>query len=281
MARKTEYPAAPAVNYEEVMLPVGILTSAFANLHGPQRNRPADSVRWQASLRARSRAYGDYNPVLLRPRVVSYREDTRQYYTLDGNSSNHWLQAKFGPNVLVPCRVLRGLTPAQENRVFQELQKLKRVTPLEAARADVEFDAGSAAFVINKAYEENGFTLGNRTDSAHVLSITAGQYVLSIGGEARLREVLRAIRESFPDDDSRRTNASLVKAIALALGNAEMDREVLLRAMKAAGTWELAGAIQGRGSEGAVLARIRAAYDALAQQEDYDALVAREALDKD
>jgi hypothetical protein len=31
--------------------------------------------------------------------------------------------------------------------------------------------------------------------------------------------------------------------------------------MKAAGTWELAGAAQGRGSEHAVLAKIRAAYD--------------------
>jgi hypothetical protein len=267
MAKKAEYPAPPAVNYEEVLLPVGILTAAFANLHGPQRNRPSDSVRWQASLRARSRAYGDYNPVLLRPRVVSYREGTRQYYTLDGNSSNHWLQDRYGPNFLVPCRVLRGLTPSQENRIFQDLQKLKRVTLIEAARADVEFDAGSAAFVINKAYDEAGFTLGNRNDSAFIIAITPGQYVLSIGGEARLRETLRAIRESFPDDDPRRTNASLVKAIALALGNAEMERELLLRAMKAAGTWELAGAIQGRGSEGAVLARIRAAYDAQAELE--------------
>jgi len=262
VARKQqEYPAPPARNYEEVMLPVGILTSAFAILHGPQRNRPADSVRYKQSLKARSRAFGEYNPVLLRPRVVSYREDTRQYFTLDGNASNHWLQEKFGPAHLVPCRVLRGMTMAQENQVFQDLQKLKKVTLTEAARSDVEFDEDSTAFIVNRLLAEGGFALGSRTDSAVTVSITAGRFLLSIGGEARLRDTLRAIRECFPDDDTRRTNVSLVRAIGLALGNPEFEKERLLRALKAAGTWELAGALYGRGADTLVLPRIKAAYE--------------------
>jgi hypothetical protein len=262
VAKKIIYPAAPAQNYEDVLLPVGILTNAFANLHGPQRNRPADSARYNTILRNRGKAYGDYNPVLLRPRVVSYREDTRQYWTLDGNGSNHWLEARYGPEHLVPCRVLRGLTLAQENQIFQDLQKIKRVTLTEAARADIEFDSGSVAFTINRVYDECGFLLGQRTDSPVVMGVAAGKFVLAIGGEARLRETLRAIRECFPGDDSRRTNASLVKAVALALGNTEFEKERLLRALKAAGSWELAGAITGRGSEAQILPNIRAAYDA-------------------
>lgn len=262
MAKKVVYPAAPPANYEDTLLPVGILTVAFANLHGPQRNRPADSPRYRSTLKSRSKSYGVYNPVLLRPRVVSYREDTRQYFTLDGNSSNHWLEEMFGPDHLVPCRVMRGLSLAQENRVFQELQRLKKVTATEAARADVEFDTSSDAFIINRVYHEAGFTLGQRNDSAFVIGVSAGTYILSVGGEARLRETLRAVRECFADDDARRTNASLLKAIALALGNSAFERERLMRALKAAGTWELASGYTGRGGENAVLRRIREYYDA-------------------
>jgi hypothetical protein len=261
LAKKVIYPEAPPQNYEDTMLPVGILVSAFATLRGPQRNRPEDSVRYLSTLRARAKAFQDYNPVLLRPRVVSYRSDSHQYWTLDGNASNHWLHEKFGPNHLVPCRVLRGLTLAQENRIFQDLQRLKKVTLTEAARSDIEFDDGSLAFTVNRMFEEQGFTIGQRTDSATTIGISAGTYVLAIGGEPRLRETLRALRECFPGDDKRRTNVTLVKAVGLALGNAELEHERLMRAMKAAGTWELAGAAQGRGSEHAVLAKIRAAYD--------------------
>lgn len=255
------YPVAPPRNYEDTMLPVGILTTAFSSLHGPQRNRPADSARYRASLRARSKAFGDYNPVLLRPRVVSYRSDSHQYYTLDGNASNWWLEEKYGPTHLVPCRVMHGLTSAQENRIFQDLQKLKKVTLTEAARADIEFDEGSVAFTVNRVYSEQGFAMGQRTDSATTIGITAGTYVLAIGGEQRLREVLRIIRECFPGDDPRRTNVTMVKALALALGNEEFERERLARALKRAGSWEIASNAQGRGSESAVLARIKAAYD--------------------
>lgn len=252
----------PPLNYEDRMLPVGMLNLTFANEHGPQRNRPADSARYRSTLRTRSRAYGAFNPVLLRPRVVSYREDTRQYYTLDGNSSNHWLEEMFGPSYLVPCRVVSGLTLAEENRIFQDLQKLKKVTLTEKHRSDVEFDDTSQAYLLSKIFAEEGFQLGQRTNSPVIIGVSAGAYILNIGGEARLRDTLRIIRECFPDDDEKRTNNSLVKAISLVLGNEEYERERLVRAMKKAGSWALFEGAQGRLAETHVVPRIREFYEA-------------------
>lgn len=262
MAQKRQYLTPPPVDYEERLLPVGMLNMTFAYEHGPQRNRPADSNRYRSTLRGRSRAYGAYNPVLLRPRVVSYRADTHQYYTLDGNSSNHWLEEQFGPSFLVPCRVLSGLTLAQENRIFQDLQKIKKVTQTEAYRADVEFDDESQAYVLNKVFESEGFEVGNRADSPVTIGIVAGTYVLNTGGEARLRDTLRFIRECFPADDSRRTNASLVKGLSLALGNSEYERGRLIRALREAGAAALSEGVRGNGTEGAIAQRIKAAYEA-------------------
>lgn len=252
----------PPLNYEDRMLPVGMLNMTFAYEHGPQRNRPADSARYRSTLRTRSRAYGSYNPVLLRPRVVSYRPDTHQYYTLDGNSSNHWLEDMFGPSFLVPCRVVNGLTLAEENQVFQALQRLKKVTLTEKHRADVEFDDTSQAYVINKIFSEEGFEVGQRINSPVTIGVSAGIYILSTGGEARLRETLRTIRECFPDDDEKRTNNSLVKAISLVLGNEEYEHSRLIRALKKTGSWALFEGAQGRLAETYVVPRIKEAYDA-------------------
>lgn len=262
MPQKKHYFNPPPVNYEDRLLPVGMLNMTFAHEHGPQRNRPKDSIRYRSTLRTRARAYGAYNPVLLRPRVVSYRNDTRQYYTLDGNSSNHWLEDMFGPSFLVPCRVLSNLTLADENRIFQDLQKLKKVTLTEKHRADVEFDDTSQAYLLSKIFAEEGFQLGQRVNSPTMIGVSAGTYILNIGGESRLRDTLRVLRECFPEDDEKRTNNSLVKAISLVLGNEEYERGRLVRAMRKTGSWALFEGAQGRLAETHVVPRIREAYEA-------------------
>lgn len=272
MAPKASYKPWPAPTYTEGQLPVGVLTNAFKTHDGPQRNRPADSPRWRAILRARSRGYGNYNPVLLRPRIVSDRGNG-VYWPLDGNGSNHWLEDEFGPEFPVPVRFLTGLTLAEENRIFLDLQRVKQVTQSERYTSDREFNVESWAYKINKLMNQTGFHITPNTKDPWGIGVTTIRWVHSRYKEQGITTVLGIIAKAFSDDEWQRTNSSLVKAIAslwyqmdynLDVPEYTYDHTLLMEVLQGNTAEELAEGARGAGGEIIVIPRIRERYEELA-----------------
>jgi hypothetical protein len=242
---------------------VGLLNNNFRDYPGPQRNRPSDSSRYKSALAARAQAYGEFSWPLLKDRVVSRRSDG-VLYPLDGNSSNHWLESLFGPDFEVPCIVVSGLALSEENKLFQRLQVIKTVTPTQKYRADIEFDRQSDAFKIENALPEGFHISQSKTDAFAIGRTTAASIYKSYGPKA-LTESLNAVASIFRDDEPRRTNGALVKAIAVVLNNPaaregyDMDR--LFNLMQATSADVLAEQAWGGGAEVVVLDRMRKIYD--------------------
>jgi hypothetical protein len=250
----------PALNYEPTTMTVGTLTKSFESGDGPQRDRPQDKKYYIRSLRARSKAYGDYNPAILRPRVVSDRGNGK-FWVLDGNGSNHWLEVLFGPDFPVPVYLMTGLTLAQENTIFQQIQRGKHVTRNEQFANDLEFNDASAAYKITKVLQAEGFHTTNQVKNPWGLGATTSEYIYKRYGLSILKTVLDYVKQFFSDDDWKRTNGALVKALAIMIGNEDYDNEVLANALLGVtDADELAHDARGSGGESIVLPRIMKLY---------------------
>jgi hypothetical protein len=219
-SKKQQYPSAPSLGDMGADLKhdisVGNMNRAFQVLPGPQRNRPEDSARWKSSLVARARAYAQvgefsiqysykgYNPLLVRQRIASYRGDG-QYYPLDGNGSNHWYEALFGPDFLPPTGTLvidvrkADGTPdfAVENKVMQAVQVAKNMTQFEKFTNNRQFDATSKAYQIYGAAETEGFSISQRTTDARSLGVTVADKIRLLD-PALLGPVLAFVKEAWP-----------------------------------------------------------------------------------
>lgn len=241
---------------------VGVLNHNFAAYPGPQRNRPQDSSRYRASLASRAKAYGSFSWALLRDRVISRRADG-VLYPLDGNGSNHWLEDLFGPDFEVPCVVVDDLNLAEENRLFLRLQDIKKVTPTEKYRTDLEYDEGSLAAKIQSALPE-GFHITQSPLDPFGIGRTTAEWIVKKYGVKALAEVLKVVISLFGDQEPARTNSALVKALAVLLNNADeresYDITRLFPLLQKAGPSALAGYARGNGGEVHVLARIRGLY---------------------
>jgi hypothetical protein len=257
---KAKHAAAPPLNYEPTTMTVGTLTKSFESGDGPQRDRPQDKKYYIRSLRGRAKAYGTYSPAILRPRVVSDRGGGK-FWVLDGNGSNHWLETLFGPDFQVPVYLMKGLTLAQENDIFQQIQKGKHVTRNEQFANDTEFNEQSTAFKITKVLKAEGFRTTNQVKDPWGLGATTSSFVFGRYGAGGLRDVLQLIKTMFKDDDWKRTNGALVKALAIVQGNQDYDRATLAAALtRVADANELSHDARGSGGESVVLPRIYALY---------------------
>lgn len=242
---------------------VGTLTKAFESGDGPQRDRPQDKASYIRSLRARSKAYGessaDYNPAVLRPRIVSDRGNGK-YWPLDGNGSNHWLEWLFGPDFEVPVYLVKGLSLAEENKIFQQVQKNKKVTTAEQFQNDREFNSDSLAFQIEQILKPLDFHTTNQVKDAWGLGATTSTYVFKRYGAKGLKFTLQAIAALYDGDQWKRTNGAFVKALAIALHNPDYDQGILRNVLLGTSLEELADNARGSGGESVVLPRIQAAY---------------------
>lgn len=260
------YRTAPKNLTNREYIKVGVLNHNFATYPGPQRNRPQDSVRYKAALTGRAKAYGDFRWELLKDRVVSRRADG-VLYPLDGNGSNHWLEALFGPDFEVPCVMVGGLALAEENKLFQQLQVNKKVTPTQKYVTDLEYDDKSMAFKIERALPEKFHISQSKTD-AFAVGRTAAEEIVKKYGAKALTETLNAIAAIFRDDEPQRTNGALVKAVAVVLHNADeregYDLDRLFTLMQRAGAMTLAEQAWGGGAENVVLTRMKEIYTAAA-----------------
>lgn len=300
MSKKTYYQSPPPLNYElRFDISVGTMNRTFAEKTGPQRNRPQDSNRWRSSLASRARAYGKYNPVLLRPRVASYRGDA-DYYPLDGNGSNHWLEGLYGPDFkphsgtyVVDLRKQDG-TPdyAAENLLMQDVQVAKNMTVTERFSNNREFDNTSKAAKFGKAVAAAGFVTGPQTTDARVLGFSVTTKVASDLGAEHVTHTLNVIRECFPsladtfnwsepaDNGAKdvkakwaaeakearmsayeRTNGSLVVSVAQLLASTDYDNERLKVALRSKTAAQWSEGARGRGAESIVKPRIEAVYE--------------------
>jgi hypothetical protein len=257
---KPKHLVPPALNYELTTMTVGTLTKSFESGDGPQRDRPQDKKYYIRALRTRSKAYGSYNPAVLRPRVVSDRGNG-VYWVLDGNGSNHWLEELFGVDFPVPVYLMKGLTLAEENTIFQQIQRGKHVTRNEQFANDREFNDSSNAYKITKVLDAEGFHTTNQVKDPWGLGATTSEWVYKRYGTSVLKTVLDFVKKFFADDDWKRTNGALVKALALVIGNDDYDNEVLANALLGvADADELAHDARGSGGESIVSPRIEARY---------------------
>lgn len=255
-----DYAKPPAINYEHTTMTVGTLTKAFEAGDGPQRDRPQDKKRYATALRNRAKAYGTFNPAILRPRVVSDRGEGR-YWPLDGNGSNHWLEGLFGPSFPVPVYLLKGLTAEQENEIFQQIQRGKQVTRAEKFANDREFSESSKAYQIGNIMDAEGFRTTASARDPWGIGATVSEWVFDKRGGGGLTEVLQLIKTVFSADDWKRTNGSLIKAIAVLHGNADYDHAILAAALlRVPEAGILSEGARGRGAESIVLPKIEKLY---------------------
>lgn len=255
-----DYAKPPAINYEHTTMTVGTLTKAFEAGDGPQRDRPQDKKRYATALRNRARAYGTFNPAILRPRVVSDRGQGK-FWPLDGNGSNHWLEGLFGPSFSVPVYLLKGLNLEQENEIFQQIQRGKQVSRVEKFANDREFSESSKAYKIGNIMDAEGFRTTNVAKDPWGIGATISEWILDQRGGTGLTEILQLIKTVFSADDWKRTNGSLLKAIAVLHKNADYDHAILaaaLRRVPEAGL--LTEGARGRGAESIVVPRIEHYY---------------------
>jgi hypothetical protein len=253
---------------------VGMLNINFANYNGPQRNRPGDSKSYLKSLSGRANAYGDFQWELLRYRVVSRRADG-VLYPLDGNGSNHWLENQFGPNFEVPCIMVDDLTLAEENNLFQKLQVVKKVTPTEKYRVDLEFDKHSRAVQIEKALsaaqdskgEALGFFISQSTSNPHALGRTTAEFIEGRYNATALTTTLELTAALFDEGQQARTNGALVKALAILLHKPgamdDYDKDRLFAMLTQAGAAATVGQARGGSGEIIVLQTIADMYNAM------------------
>lgn len=270
---RPEYVTPPANNTEQRNIPVGVLNHNFAVKNGPQRNRPEDNVSkktgntvYRRSLFARSRSYGEFSWALLSPRVVSERRGG-VLYPLDGNGSNFWIERLFGPEFEVPCVVIKGLSLREEKDIFLKLQDRKRVTPTEKFKVDTEYDEQSLSYAMKGIVEDAGFYIGQRTTDPNALGRTTAEWVIKkYGSNGRthglnaLRTTLEAVTVLFPEDDFRRTNGALVKAIAVVIHNDDefptVGTEKVLEYIRQSGAQAVVGQSRGSSAEAEVLQRL-------------------------
>lgn len=274
---RDDYPKPPFRNTEYRDIPVGLLNHNFATYSGPQRDRPEDKVSkktgnsiYRKSLFSRSRAYGQFSWSVLRARVVSERPNG-VLYVLDGNSSNHWLERVFGPSFQVPCQVLTGLSLKDEKDIFLKLQEIKKVTPTEKYRVDVDYDEGSLSALIKGVVEVLGFEIAQRTTDPYAIGRTTCEWIVrkfgATGTQAglnALRHTLETVTALFPENDPKRTNGALVKALAVVLYNDDefngVSRAEVLNFIRASGADKIVGQSRGGSGEAEVLGRL---HDAL------------------
>lgn len=227
-----DYLAPPPINYMDTRMRVGILVDAFEHNTGPQRDRWQDKPDYKQALKKRAAAYGDYNPAILSPRIVSDRGNG-EYWPLDGNGSNHWLRDLFGPDFEVAVRLIPGLSPKTENALFQDLQKSKRVTANEKFQNDKEYNPDSEAAKINAAVEAvPGFHISPSPKDAWGVAYTTAKVLYDRHTESGIVDLLAVINGIYPEDQPRRTNGAVLKGVAWYLCSKYYDRNAVIRAVK-------------------------------------------------
>jgi len=262
MATET-YEVPPEQNYTREMVPVGHLNYAADNLKGPQRDTPQTAVRWKQNLANRARAYGKFNPLLVTDRVASRRADGT-LWPLDGNGSDHWYERMFGKEFLVPVRIpTKILSPAEEASLFVAIQRQRRSVTRAQEFQVALFDPESQESKIEAVMEAKGFIVTQATNNSRGIGNTAVTYVFKKHDAEGLGRTLDALTEIFPDEeDTARTNASLVKALSDVLYNPHFaDHELLYPVLRLAGSATLSHLARGRAAEDIVVERIRELYD--------------------
>jgi len=188
-----------------------------------------------SGMEARTAKYGEYDHRILRFREIS-RRSNGVLAAMDGNGSNHWLRAMFGPDYLVPCKVYEDLTLEEEAKMFELFQHIKQVGFTDRYNADV-IAKETTALKIKKVFEEYGFNIGSRSPSK--ISYSAAKYAMDVGGgEERLRKTIQMVT-IFPDTNYRRTNSELFKAICDVIGSETFTEDSIRNALRGATPEEL------------------------------------------
>lgn len=190
----------PFANYPRAytFLRVGNLNRTMDDdtIKGTQRDRGRKG-RAPAAIRRRYGRLRDFDYRVFTPRLVSRRLDGT-HFTIDGNGSNHWVEALFGPETLVPAIVFEGLSLADEAALFVKAQDGKQVTKMQQFEAD-KVSGEEAVTLMVKIAGEYDFWIDSKKAAGHV-SQSAVRFVLDNYGELGLRSTFEFMKANFADD---------------------------------------------------------------------------------
>jgi hypothetical protein len=131
------------------------------------------------------------------PIIVSFRDGI--YWIVDGQHRTVAKKIRFGKDSLIMCKVLNGLTYAQEAYYFatQDNEELG-VAPIIKFNAQIEAEDVSALKIL-KVIEESGFTVSRDNHKADyvIAAIGAVQYIYSKSNPTILKEVLLLIKDTW------------------------------------------------------------------------------------
>jgi hypothetical protein len=142
----------------------------------------------------------DYNPAMVGTLVVSERNDRRrkaQYAVVDGQTRMYGMGANGEP--VAPCLVYTDLSPAQEAKLFADLQTQRRgmATSLRFRAALVSGD--EEAQTIAAVARAVGMKIAGDGDLSGIKSIAAVEWLYR-RDPTLLRRVLEIVSAAWPDD---------------------------------------------------------------------------------
>jgi hypothetical protein len=290
---RLSYQAIPEQNIEyRNDIPVGLLNHNFATYSGPQRHRPEDSAAYRRSLVSRAARYGSFDWALLTEGVIwemTLDDGSVVLYPLNGNGSNHWLERIFGPEFQRPQKVIpKTVSKRDAMKLFLRLQEMAKVTPVQKYVVETQYDSTSLAARYQRVVESLGFRITNATLDPYGIgrtpcewivrqfSVRNGDYqpgldallitlehvvdmfpvVLKVEDNAKLTPEQRVQRKL----DAKRTNAALLKALAIILCRdnefTTVSRDEVLNYIEQQGAAKTVGESRGGGGEREVLTRL-------------------------
>jgi hypothetical protein len=174
-------------------LRVGNLNRAMDDetIKGLQRDR-GKKGKTPAAIRRRYGRLRDFDYRVFTPRLVSRRSDGT-HFTIDGNGSNHWVEALFGP-------VFEGLALPEEAELFIKAQDGKPVTKMQQFDAEKIYGEETVMLMVKIAGEYD-FAIDTKQLAGHVAQ-SAVRFVLDNYGDAGLRATFEFIKAHYADDDA-------------------------------------------------------------------------------
>jgi Family of unknown function (DUF6551) len=143
----------------------------------------------------------EFDPDKLRPVDLSLREDG-SYYCMDGGHRVTALTLMGWSDQLIPAHVYRGLTLAQEAKIFNTQDATRRLTAQQRFRSRL-LEGEQTAHEIRRDVEAAGYVLNlddSRGGDGKIVAVAALDQVRHSIGRRRFQALLRLCRSAWQDD---------------------------------------------------------------------------------
>ena len=203
-------------------------------IRGMQRNR-GHKGQEPAAIRRRYGRFKDFDWRVFTPRLVSRRQDGT-HFVIDGNGSNHWVEALFGADTRVPTIVFEGLSLADEATLYIKAQDSKAMTKQEIFKAEVASGEETTLLLI-KIAAEYGFEIDGKREAKHITKVPV-QFVYDNFGDAGLRKTFEFVGANYAEDPES-YNTGFFMGVGQAINREGVDPKRLALALFGKSSFEL------------------------------------------